>query len=555
MLSAFEGRPTSDSVGVACCLNGGAALQIGPEQQIKLKTIRTRIIVDFFMFLPVMDIVYPKDANGSRSFSTPVYPGLSPVGSLAYHFAGIEVPHTSHSPEKLAIDSATALNMAHRYADSIEITKPELAGFVRRATNGNYLASLVNGNKRGVVSDLAVSQVIGAFSDEFTKKTGFPSHELDKLWLDTVGKLETHRSLGEGDDYYTFVYSLGNALAYIKNKLPQEHRETFEKLRPKYGLDTDSVRAFEREAIRTHFHPIANLNYRNVEPGKENNEPLVIESWKWKFPEEVPQLKGGTPTAEDLAQTANRKHTYKTSRGMRRYQNKLPSGFVEVLSSFNPNSHWIDVGSGEGKALWQYVNRDKVQEVLANYDKTLADPDYPEGWKADLRKHKEQWKKFLPLPTGQVTGVTLQMKREISAEEKGKVDYKIGKFIEDIPNSEFGTADLITDVVGAFAYANQVDVVLDKYLSILKPKGVILIGTDDDKGKVKRKDGTVVSICEWVDSIPGLDVELKYKKEDRPYYEPRVRIRKNANASIAIPKLKLFLSDKGTPPRRLYIEQ
>lgn len=105
--------------------------------------------------------------------------------------------------------------------------------------------------------------------------------------------------------------------------------------------------------------------------------------------------------------------------------------------------------------------------------------------------------------------------------------------------------------MGAFSFTNQVDVVLGKYTRLIKPGGKIFIGTTRNLGKVKLADGRIMYITEWVKSIPGMEVKIEGNINKVHNIEIQVR----NGESPQIPKLKLFLSDDGTPPARLYIEE
>lgn len=83
-----------------------------------------------------------------------------------------------------------------------------------------------------------------------------------------------------------------------------------------------------------------------------------------------------------------------------------------------------------------------------------------------------------------------------------------GKYFDEIPDSEFEKADLITDMYGIFSYSHQKDEVLRRIIPKLKSDGewMIYYGAQSEC-TILKKNGEKQKLFEWLKSIPGIEVE------------------------------------------------
>lgn len=158
-----------------------------------------------------------------------------------------------------------------------------------------------------------------------------------------------------------------------------------------------------------------------------------------------------------------------TTRDLNSYKNIIGHKFAESLANLNEKSHWLEAGGGEGKAVFDY------HEARGEAMVTLLSVD------------------------------TEQNSRDRLSVVKGRL-------LEEIPHSELGKFELITDVYGPFAYSKQPDLVLSKYLEMLVPGGKIFTVTDsriDDRGGIFLSGGRRMDFFEWLKSTKGIRVELE----------------------------------------------
>jgi SAM-dependent methyltransferase len=184
--------------------------------------------------------------------------------------------------------------------------------------------------------------------------------------------------------------------------------------------------------------------------------------------------------------------------------------------------------------------------------------------KTSLSGEKQKWlQQLVKKPASQrpsVTGVSLNLEREtLPTNEKLKLLW--GRFFLEIEDSELGQFDLITDLNGIFAYGPNADEILRKYNRLLRRKGEVFlyIGEDQENGfafrsKVKMPDGKVITLANWIQTIPGLRVtRLSSETDGKNHLTLRISIRNPKK--VKIPKLALMGIDttsKGAPTRMYY---
>lgn len=193
--------------------------------------------------------------------------------------------------------------------------------------------------------------------------------------------------------------------------------------------------------------------------------------------------------------------------------------FWRDLVRLPKEAHWVDAGAGRATALTGAVSENfasvKVRKLTA----------------IGLKK-----------PVGTVESVP-------GAEFK----YLEGRYLEDIPASEIGAADLVTDLYGPFAYSAAPDQILRKYMEILKKDGIAYIFLRTDATTVNSQaDG----LGKYLNSIVGAKVEWL---PERDVGVRGFKLKKISN-EFEVPSLKLERFEAGTPedmvspadPRRWY---
>lgn len=207
-------------------------------------------------------------------------------------------------------------------------------------------------------------------------------------------------------------------------------------------------------------------------------------------------------------------------------------GFFQDLEKLNGKSHWIDMGSGEGVAIEQYVQSEK-SNALERLEKGVT---------------RDTLAKILARPLAErarVTGITYHMHRSGDRNYENRLRHMTGRYFEDIPEKEIGRADLITDVQGVLFYTRRLDETLARYLSLLKSNGVLyvaranLIRTELQIGN--RRTNLLDYLIET--RIPGIRVEDSASG---------LRITKTGDP-IRIPRLELATyDDRFAPPHRSF---
>jgi hypothetical protein len=212
---------------------------------------------------------------------------------------------------------------------------------------------------------------------------------------------------------------------------------------------------------------------------------------------------------------------FREHRSLAEYVTLLGESFWINLSNLQPSSHWIDGGAGQFRAITQYLDAAELAKSLS-YE--FHQPGAYNGMvftkrsRTPLEDSIAKYFQSFHLPNAPpsypdraaVTGVSccfdswnvLPYKRH-----RGKLKVIKGT-IESLSRAELegsrGPADLITDVMGAFAYSPYPDKVIRKYLSRLKENASlhIYVGRADDPGNltthvvVTRKGR--ISLIDWV---------------------------------------------------------
>lgn len=208
-----------------------------------------------------------------------------------------------------------------------------------------------------------------------------------------------------------------------------------------------------------------------------------------------------------------KENKFNTTRGLDDYKKHFGPYFEAVLENLNfAKDRWLDAGAGNALA------QREVQ--IARYAEIKGTP---------------------------LVAVGVEKPKEAPIVLPGFI-YKSGRYIEDIPNSELGKFDLITDLVGAFSYAEHIEAVLRKYFELLTDEGDIYITRQYDR--IQLRNGDYVSLREWLETIPGIKV---YPAEGPKSIGVHLK-RAYPYKKIIIPDLEIIEFETLRPPKRTYLE-
>ncbi len=260
-------------------------------------------------------------------------------------------------------------------------------------------------------------------------------------------------------------------------------------------------------------------------------------------------------------------HSFTTNRSLYNYE--LHPEFFLTLNGLTASGHWMDVGSGEGLALENFLAGEEsllYKNLNSYFDsiKTFSPSDqYLNNIETIGLIMNVLSKPLADKP--QVTGVTYFSERDVPSFE-GKLRYFRGRYFEEIPPTELGQADLISDFYGAFAYSPRLDHVIIQYLSILKESGSAYIFIDEGLPqksidpstswtKVVTLSGRELPLLDWISKISSIESQILYDSVTKPNRIPiTLRLRRKKGVVPRIPKLELIRSTNGSPPIRIFRE-
>lgn len=197
------------------------------------------------------------------------------------------------------------------------------------------------------------------------------------------------------------------------------------------------------------------------------------------------------------------KNQYTIDRGIKEYEFYFGPPLMEELEKLDADMHWVDGGAGNAYAQKDYLGS-RTGEVIKPRRARLTAITYvyPENEPKELAD--------------------------------GRFKVLAGRYFEEIPNSEIPAADLITDMTGVINYTYQLDLVLKKYLDLLKTDGKIFVYIPMHITKITKKTGVIYGLMEWLKRIPGLTVT----PIEGPHAGSAFIITKSA-CNIEVPKLRL----------------
>lgn len=196
------------------------------------------------------------------------------------------------------------------------------------------------------------------------------------------------------------------------------------------------------------------------------------------------------------------------------YRENFESGFFENLMGLREDQIWMDVGAGEFLPISQfYENGGRARAIGVAIETPKSHPRVK-------RLRQTQGKKFTAM---------------------------LGKPFEDYAPGEIPSVDLITDFYGALSYSPHIDVVLAKYLALLKVGGRIDMHFDPEFNAFFL-NGVNVSLSSWLASIPGIRVSGWHFGNGNI----ALSITKEAE-SVEIPSLILTRYENRLPSKRAYV--
>jgi hypothetical protein len=199
--------------------------------------------------------------------------------------------------------------------------------------------------------------------------------------------------------------------------------------------------------------------------------------------------------------------------GENSYQFGFIGGFKSAIKGLSSDQVWLDSGAGRFKAISQY---------------------------------------FREIGEAKVIGVSVETPRDSSIIRYLSKNYPkrfkalLGSPIESYSNEELGPVDLITDYYGAFSYSPHPDIILRKYLDILKVGGRLDIFIWENASFV-YVHGVPFKLIDWIGTIPGITFET-----ENPRSGGRALSIKKVSADVGVPTLNLYNYEMNLPARRGY---
>ena len=133
---------------------------------------------------------------------------------------------------------------------------------------------------------------------------------------------------------------------------------------------------------------------------------------------------------------------------------------------------------------------------------------------------------------------------------KSKMKYLSGRWFEEIPDSELGTFDVITDFFGPVSYGKDSLEIVNKYLRLLNAGGEIFISMPMNAAVLSTERSKVVSLSEWIKM--QLEVSANYEVEIS--HTRILKIKYLQGPAIQLSRIKQTSFKSGLPPERFYIE-
>src|SRR5687767_4468742 len=133
---------------------------------------------------------------------------------------------------------------------------------------------------------------------------------------------------------------------------------------------------------------------------------------------------------------------YVTHRGLKSYEELLPSGFGKALRKLGPEDRWLDVGAGQGRAILDYY---RLEDHGGNDGTQLVSRGKAQAVAVSIEDRRtEEW-------------------RERAAALGGdRLRYLSSKRFGEYSNEELGKFRIITDVYGGLSYTERLSAFMEK---------------------------------------------------------------------------------------------
>ena len=235
---------------------------------------------------------------------------------------------------------------------------------------------------------------------------------------------------------------------------------------------------------------------------------------------------------------------YVTHRGLRSYEELLPSGFGKALRELGPDDRWLDVGAGQGRAILDYY---RLQDHGGNDGTQLVSRGKARAVAVSIEDRRtEEW-------------------RERAAALGGdRLRYLSSKRLSQYSNEELGKFRIITDVYGGLSYTDRLSAFMEKVLGVLEVNGDFYSllqsvrldnGMDDPQTTWYQTElldarGRDVKVCSWLKRISCVQVTCESKSAwDTP--SELIHVRKVCN-EVSVPRVTPLQYEAGNPPSRVF---
>ncbi len=221
-------------------------------------------------------------------------------------------------------------------------------------------------------------------------------------------------------------------------------------------------------------------NSTQGDPNFNQNDFIALMQKQWGQKKLFKYRELDIETAMKSLRDITEESTYTKDRGLSgendhgTYRGSFVKGFFESLMSLKPGQIWIDVGTGNFKAIRDYY-------LIGGLAKTI--------------------------------GITIENSYGSLAayltEKYGDLfTALIGKPFENYDVSELGKVDHITDMYAAFSYSPRPDIILQRYLSLLKVGGRIDLFFDNSRSVVWL-NGVEISLASWLTTTKGVKLHME----------------------------------------------
>lgn len=245
---------------------------------------------------------------------------------------------------------------------------------------------------------------------------------------------------------------------------------------------------------------------------------------------------------------ANKK--FETLRDFRGYSNYFPfpetGSFKDTVLNLPSDSLWMDMGSGDGIALAQGLEKNlKINGVAVSYNKMLM-------------RFEEK-----------IYDGNYLIERKFD----GRVRQLEGDYVENFAkdgklNEWMGKASLITDLFGPISYSEDLVPIFQTYFDLLSPNGILEFNFMLEKNfnsdlqllpnrvSMNSVDGNKRGLLDWLKTIPGITIieVVDQEASSNEFVEKSISVKiKKIKDKIKVPNtLQSQGYEEGAPPLRIF---